>query len=88
MAKPSEPKYEAQMQIVFEDGRTELYNLQTDIGESKDLAKQMPRKAMALQRALASWRESVRAKMPTVNPDYDPEKAHLWKRRPRPQKKK
>ncbi|MCH7989977.1 MAG: sulfatase-like hydrolase/transferase [Planctomycetes bacterium] len=72
----------------FEDGRTELYNLRRDIGESKDLAKQMPEKSIQLQRALASWRKSVGAKMPTLNPDYDPERAHVWKRRPRPGQKK
>ena len=62
----------------FEDGKLELYDLQTDIGEKKDLAKAMPDKAAALQKQLAAWRKSVGAKMPTPNPDHDPKRAHLW----------
>jgi uncharacterized sulfatase len=70
----------------FDDGRLELYNLRNDIGETKNLADTMPDKARALQTQLAAWRKSVGARMPTSNPDYDPDKAHLWKRRPRPKR--
>jgi uncharacterized sulfatase len=41
----------------------------------------MPQKATELQQKLAAWRESVGAKMPTPNPDYDPARAHEWGRR-------
>ncbi len=67
----------------FEDGQLELYNLKRDIGEKNNLAKTMPDKAADLQRKLAKWRQSVGAKMPTPNPDYDPARANEWKRRPR-----
>jgi arylsulfatase A len=67
----------------FEGGRVELYNLKNDIGEKDDLAKKMPAKAAELRQRLAAWRKSVRAKMPTPNPDYDPDRAHEWGRRPR-----
>ena len=67
----------------FEDGRLELYNLKHDIGEKNNLAETMPEKAADLQRKLAKWRQSVRAKMPTQNPDYDPARANEWARRPR-----
>jgi uncharacterized sulfatase len=67
----------------FEDGRLELYNLESDIGEKQNLAKKMPERAAALQRKLAAWRQSVGAKMPIPNPDYDPAKAHEWRRRRR-----
>ncbi len=67
----------------YEDGRLELYNLANDIGEKKNLATEMPQKAAHLQQKLARWRRSVKAKMPTMNPDYDPARANEWKRRPR-----
>ncbi len=70
----------------FEDGRLELYDLKADIGETKNLAGAMPEKAKALRTRLARWRESVGAKMPNPNPDYDPKRAGEWghrQRRPR-----
>jgi arylsulfatase A len=56
----------------FEDGRTELYNLKEDIGETKDLADEQPQKRDELRAMLAKWRESVGAQLPTPNPNYDP----------------
>ena len=67
----------------FEDGKLELYDLANDIGEKKNLADEKPRKAAQLQKKLARWRKSVKAKMPTPNPDYDPARADEWKPRPR-----
>lgn len=61
----------------YEDGRLELYNLQDDLGETRDLASAMPEKAAALREDLRAWRQSVAAQMPTPNPDYAPEKAGL-----------
>jgi len=58
----------------FEDGRVELYNLKEDLGEKKDLAAAMPEKAAQLRRKLADWRRKTGARMPTPNPDYDPQK--------------
>ena len=51
----------------FEDERLELYNLQDDIGEQKNLAQQMPDKVQELRSQLAAWRAEVGAKMPTPN---------------------
>jgi uncharacterized sulfatase len=70
----------------FEDGRLELYDLEDDIGESRNLADAMPEKAKALQAKLAAWRESVNADMPTPNPDYDPARAEEWGKRVKPTK--
>ncbi len=67
--------------LIEEDGRLELYNLKRDIAEKNNLASKMPQKATELQQKLAAWRESVGAKMPTPNPDYDPARAHEWGRR-------
>ena len=67
----------------FDDGRLELYNLKRDIGEKNNLAETMPEKAAELRKKLAKWRQSVGAKMPTPNQDYDPARANEWKPRPR-----
>ena len=52
----------------FEDGRLELYHLQDDPYEQRDLAAREPERARRMQRQLAEWRRSVRAQMPTPNP--------------------
>lgn len=56
----------------FENGRLELYNLKEDIGESKNLAQQMPEKAKELHAKLIAWREAIHAPMPTKNTDIKP----------------
>jgi arylsulfatase A-like enzyme len=48
----------------YEDGALELYNLKDDLGETKNLAGEMPEKAKELQARLAAWRKSVDATMP------------------------
>jgi len=50
-----------------EDGRLELYNLASDIGETKNLAKQNPEKTRELHDRLKAWRADVKAAMPTKN---------------------
>jgi hypothetical protein len=51
----------------FEDGRLELYNLRDDIGETKNLATQMPDKAKELHAKLVAWRQAINAPMPRPN---------------------
>ena len=51
----------------LEDGKLELYNLRNDIGESKNLAKEMPDKAKELHGRMMAWRKEVNAPMPTKN---------------------
>lgn len=51
----------------FEDHRLELYNLKDDIGESKNLAAEMPGKVRELQAKMTAWREAIQAPMPTPN---------------------
>jgi arylsulfatase A len=58
----------------YEDGKTELYNLNDDVGESKDLAHSHPQKHDELLRLLRKWRSEVGAQMPTPNPDYNAER--------------
>jgi arylsulfatase A-like enzyme len=56
----------------YEDMSVELFNLQDDIGEQHDLAKSQPKRAKELTQRLHNWRKSVKAQMPTPNPDYKP----------------
>jgi arylsulfatase A len=59
----------------FEDGSVELYNLRDDPGEERNLADAEPERVRMLKGALADWRHKVGARMPVVNPDYDPTRA-------------
>jgi arylsulfatase A-like enzyme len=58
-----------------EDGHAELYHLKEDIGEQKDLSAAMPEKTRELRALLRQWLAGVNARMPSVNSQYDPEKA-------------
>lgn len=50
----------------------ELYNLRTDLGESRDLAATEPQRAAALRARLHAWQKEIGAQMPVPNPKYDP----------------
>jgi arylsulfatase A-like enzyme len=65
----------------LEDGAIELYDLDADPREKRNLARQHPDKAAALLQDLRSWRKEVGAQMPTPNPNHDPDKAGPNKRR-------
>ncbi len=56
----------------FEDGRLELYNLKDDLGERKNLAKDMPEKTQELRAKMVKWREAINAPMPTKNDQVKP----------------
>jgi len=56
----------------LEDGRLELYDLESDVGERHDLTAANPEKARELQAKLVAWRKEVGAAMPTVNHDRRP----------------
>jgi arylsulfatase A-like enzyme len=51
----------------FEDGRLELYNLASDLGEKNNLATEQPDKTRELHNKLIAWREAVGALVPTAN---------------------
>ncbi len=59
----------------YEDRRLELYDLGKDPGERRNLAKVEVKKARELAGKLETWRRSVKASMPTMNPGYDPARA-------------
>lgn len=56
----------------FDPGGVELYNLAEDIGETTNLAKQLPEKTEELLDLLHVWQEEVGAEGMDPNPDYDP----------------
>lgn len=58
-----------------EENQINLFNVREDIGETKELVKEMPKLAARLREKLHQWRKSVGAQEMTVNPNYDPEKA-------------
>ncbi|MFL2871546.1 MAG: sulfatase [Pirellulaceae bacterium] len=62
----------------LDTGELELYDLESDIGESMNLADSHPRDARKMRQELNRWRESAHARMPIANPDYDPDKAEQW----------
>lgn len=54
----------------YENGKTELYDLSTDISESIDLTKLKPALSEKLHTLLKNWREGTKANMPVPNPKY------------------
>ncbi|QEG43631.1 sulfatase [Roseimaritima ulvae] len=46
----------------YEDGRTHLYNLQDDIGETNDLSEQQPQRTAEMRDRLHAWYKQVDAK--------------------------
>ena len=57
-----------------EDQSVRLYDLTRDIGEKDDLSAKMPDVTSALRNKLSQWRTSVGAQMPTINPNFDPDR--------------
>lgn len=55
----------------FEDGRLELYDLERDLGEQRELSAEQPELAAELSAELRAWRASVDARMPRPNPEYE-----------------
>lgn len=56
----------------LETGSVQLFNLEDDLAEEKDLAKKIPAKTSELEALLDRRLEEAAAQMPTENPDYDP----------------
>jgi arylsulfatase A-like enzyme len=56
----------------FDSGRTALYDLERDIGQTRDLADELPGKRRELSGTLDAWLADVGAVFPTPNPDWPP----------------
>ena len=64
----------------LEDGSLELYNLPADVGESRNLAQREEGQLRELKQLLDSWRKSVAADMPKINPDFDKDRTGEYRR--------
>lgn len=51
----------------LEDGRLELYDLEADLGETRNLAAELPEQARDLHADLVAWRHRINAPMPMIN---------------------
>jgi len=56
----------------FEDGRLELYDLEADLSETRNLAESEPEVRDRLHELLVSWRQRMNAKIPEPNPAWQP----------------
>jgi uncharacterized sulfatase len=57
------------------EGALQLFDLQADMSESRDLVKEMPDRAKEMFSKLCEWRNDMGAQTMTQNPNYNPEKA-------------
>ncbi|MBT8043993.1 MAG: sulfatase-like hydrolase/transferase, partial [Verrucomicrobiae bacterium] len=57
-----------------EDGRNELYQLSTDVGEQHDLSTKKPTIVQAMRKELEAWLEETGARLPKPDPRFDPVK--------------
>jgi arylsulfatase A-like enzyme len=55
---------------LLEEDKLELYDIEADPGEMKDLSGEMPEKLAELKSLLDTWRNEMQAKMPDPNPAY------------------
>ncbi len=55
----------------YEDGRCELFNLASDVGETADLAAQEPGRVAELRGKLENWRREVNAQENAPNPAFN-----------------
>lgn len=65
----------------WEDGRNELYDLDSDPGEQSDLAKTLPKRATQMWRQLDRWLADVGSRRPQPDPRYDPANTEAYYRR-------
>jgi len=57
----------------YENGREELYNLETDIEETRNLADENPELAAGLSKKLFAMLNEMGARYPEKDPEYNPE---------------
>lgn len=55
----------------YDEEKIELYDLETDLRESNDLSEDYPEIVQELQSRLSEIQMSTKAKIPTVNPDFN-----------------
>lgn len=65
----------------YESGESRLYDLATDLGETRDLAGEKAAETAELDRCLSNYLKAVGGQMPTINASYDPTKARAFEER-------
>jgi uncharacterized sulfatase len=60
----------------------QLYNLEADMGETRDLSKTETEIADELYGLLDQWREAIGAEFPVPNPGFIPEARYQWGKHP------
>jgi arylsulfatase A-like enzyme len=72
-SKPSGAVREGRWKLVesYDDGRAELFDIEADAGEARDLSGAQPARAAALRDRLREWRTSIAAQENTPNPAVD-----------------
>lgn len=65
----------------YEDDSRELYDLESDPGESINVAQEFPDRANQLQTQLMDWLASVQARYPERDEQFDPEKRAAYDQR-------
>lgn len=88
-ASPQSALIDGKWKLLYRYGQDapELYDLDTDISESKNLAESNPAKAQELSKALMSYLKTTKAQFPTKNPDYDASSAREEQREQRQKKR-
>lgn len=73
--KPSGAIREGNWKLIenYDDGSLELYNLETDSGERKNLATIEPNIAARLRSLLNEWRLAAHVQTNSLNPNFNPE---------------
>ncbi len=66
------------IEYLDDSGDVELFDLNLDIGETRNLAEEHADIAADLKRKLEIWRGQVIARMPLRNPNHVPDRAHEW----------
>lgn len=56
----------------WETGETQLFHLDKDLGESKDVASEFPDRAAKMKSALQDHLKQIHAQEPVPNPDFNP----------------
>lgn len=56
----------------YEDDRVLLFDLSKDIGERRDLSRQLPAEVARLRERLENYLTAINAQLPTLNLQYDP----------------
>lgn len=74
--EPSSIIMEDQWKLIYyhEDGRHELYNIEQDPGERRDVMTRQRLRTNSMKSRLRKWLLATRAKFPTKDPQFDPEK--------------